>query len=495
MKKMTALVLCILMLGSILVGCTQVNREKDMAQVIIKVGDKTYTKQQIYDFTDQLLSGQGVDVFDDKMDSDLRAQVDTFVVDSVIPYLSMLEVAGQIVDRDMPLTEEEIKASNDEVDEYVEMIKVYYLENYDAENPDAYEGDIDADVDAVFLEYEGFTVAQYRTERLRVKKATKLEEYLAKDVVATEEEIQKRYETDLASQKASIINGEAQYEEATADGSSQPGEYTLHKALNYRLVKHVLLSFTAEEKAEITEEQKKVTAVEEELETAKDAKTTAETAKTAAETAKQAAVEAKAAAEAEGNTEEATAQQAEIEKQEAEITAQAATITEKETQMAKLETQRRNAQTAFVAFKAKKAERLMNTAKDIVRRAKNGEDFQALVDEYGEDPGVKEGQSGYIYGYLINGNGTGYDADFAEAALSLEKQGDVSDPVVSNFGVHIISLFYGPEEADLPLELVKSMVKEKADADAQSAAIEKGLDAYEEELGTKTYPKKAKWEN
>lgn len=70
-------------------------------------------------------------------------------------------------------------------------------------------------------------------------------------------------------------------------------------------------------------------------------------------------------------------------------------------------------------------------AETILARAKAGEDFDALVKEYGEDPGMESNPDGYYFTY-----GTMVEP-FENTAFAL-KEGEISEPVETNFGYHII---------------------------------------------------------
>ncbi|WP_144507349.1 peptidylprolyl isomerase [Bacillus mycoides] len=74
------------------------------------------------------------------------------------------------------------------------------------------------------------------------------------------------------------------------------------------------------------------------------------------------------------------------------------------------------------------------TAKEIKEKLNNGEDFAALAKQYSEDPGSKE------KGGELSEFGPGeMDPNFEEAAYKLET-GQVSDPIKSSYGYHIIKL-------------------------------------------------------
>ncbi len=70
-------------------------------------------------------------------------------------------------------------------------------------------------------------------------------------------------------------------------------------------------------------------------------------------------------------------------------------------------------------------------ANDIAKRAKDGEDFDALVKEYGEDPGMEQTPEGYTftYGMMV--------PEFEAKSFEL-KEGEISEPVKTSYGYHII---------------------------------------------------------
>jgi len=75
------------------------------------------------------------------------------------------------------------------------------------------------------------------------------------------------------------------------------------------------------------------------------------------------------------------------------------------------------------------------TATLIKQKIDAGEDFEALLTEYNTDPGMSD--AAYTAGYLV-GEGASYVESFLTAALALTKDGEVSAPVQSDYGWHII---------------------------------------------------------
>lgn len=92
------------------------------------------------------------------------------------------------------------------------------------------------------------------------------------------------------------------------------------------------------------------------------------------------------------------------------------------------------------------------TANEIKAKIDAGEDFESLLAEYGTDPGMQDESN--AAGYLI-GEGASYVEEFLNAALALTSDGDVSDPVQSDYGWHIIKRVSTEEAHEIPYEDVK----------------------------------------
>ena len=75
----------------------------------------------------------------------------------------------------------------------------------------------------------------------------------------------------------------------------------------------------------------------------------------------------------------------------------------------------------------------------IYTALEQGESFQNLIAAYGTDPGMKD-EATLAAGYKVHKDSMMYDSAFTEGAFQekMQKIGDVSDPVVSQFGIHIL---------------------------------------------------------
>lgn len=93
------------------------------------------------------------------------------------------------------------------------------------------------------------------------------------------------------------------------------------------------------------------------------------------------------------------------------------------------------------------------TANEVKAKLDAGEDFETLLAEYGTDPGMKEEAN--ANGYLV-GEGASYATAFIDAALALKKEGDVSEPVKSDYGYHIIKRMADEPARVIPYEEIQA---------------------------------------
>ena len=77
------------------------------------------------------------------------------------------------------------------------------------------------------------------------------------------------------------------------------------------------------------------------------------------------------------------------------------------------------------------------TIDEILARFEKGDSFESLISEFGTDTGMKD-EDNLKNGYSIHPDSIIYDENFTKAAASLGKVGDISDPVISQFGIHIL---------------------------------------------------------
>ncbi|MBS3803153.1 MAG: SurA N-terminal domain-containing protein [Oleiphilaceae bacterium] len=101
------------------------------------------------------------------------------------------------------------------------------------------------------------------------------------------------------------------------------------------------------------------------------------------------------------------------------------------------------------------------TLEEVQEKLEAGESFAALAESYSDD--LASARDGGDLGYISREM---FDADFEEAAFALE-EGEVSDPVQTTFGVHLIKLedvrkTEAPAFEDVKSELAEQLAMEKA---------------------------------
>ena len=94
-------------------------------------------------------------------------------------------------------------------------------------------------------------------------------------------------------------------------------------------------------------------------------------------------------------------------------------------------------------------------AEEVLAKVKAGEDFETLLKEYGEDPGMEseENKDGYTMA-----RDASMRKEFLEASFGL-KEGETSDLVATDNGYHIIKVYEATEDVVAPLEDVKEDIR------------------------------------
>lgn len=77
-------------------------------------------------------------------------------------------------------------------------------------------------------------------------------------------------------------------------------------------------------------------------------------------------------------------------------------------------------------------------AAEVLEKLRKGEDFASLAREYSDDPGTAK--AGGVLPPIDSNNASQYDKAFINASMRLKNPGDLSEPVKSQFGYHIIKL-------------------------------------------------------
>ena len=356
-------------------------------------------------------------------------EVHSLMEDSNNQHVRNAIVAGHF-DEAMELTAEELTE-----------VETLAQENYDSVYEgalDAAEGKTDKEKQAnarVLLKQEGLTYDSIYASQLVSAKVTKMEQSLRDAVTeVSDEELQAAYDAKLTENQ-----------ENYTDGSSFESDMTGDSAIvcwipeGYRTVKHILV---------IPEDD------------LMSAYTTAVSDLSSA----QSTLEGYQAELAALNDDDAAEDARTAEEIQADIDA--------------AETAVADAQSAVEAA----ARACLNSVKDktdeIYARLEAGEDFEALIAEYGEDPGMQNEPTS-SRGYYVSAASTNWEANFRDAAMALENVGDYTmEPVISGSGVHIIRYESDVTAGPVALDEVRDALYEQALTEKQEANVTDTIDAW-----------------
>ncbi len=293
-------------------------------------------------------------------------------------------------------------------------------------------------------EESGYTLDAYVNYEKGNLISKRLKDYTIQDVAVTDEEIQAEYESKVAANKETYAEKPGSWATAANNGTT-----LYYTPAGVRRVKQILTKFKDEDQAAIDEANKQLTE-----------------ANTALSTAQAKVDSAQSAVDAEGITDE--------DKAAAEETLNAAKQELDEADKALL------AANEAVTAATDKAFANLDEEVDAILASLDAEgaDWQAIMDEKNQDPGMKSNEKGYA----VAADMTGFDSAFVEAAMALEKPGDHSGKVKgTSYGYYIIRYEGDEAEGPVDLETVKegissTLLKNKQD-DTYDAAVAEWVEA------------------
>lgn len=129
-------------------------------------------------------------------------------------------------------------------------------------------------------------------------------------------------------------------------------------------------------------------------------------------------------------------------------------------------------------------------AESIVAELNAGADFDALIEKYGEDEGMDYEPTKSV-GYTVSTNSVNqFTPEFVEACMMLESVGDVSTPIHTVGGVHIIKYVGDVAPGEVPLDSIRSIIEAEVLADKQEAAYVDLEAQWITEADVKYYPER-----
>ncbi|QUC66247.1 peptidylprolyl isomerase [Aristaeella hokkaidonensis] len=433
-KALLALMMAAILLLS---GCALIKKDQavDDATEIIRMGDQVITKkevlaqaeQELYDqYSMYSMFGYSYDVSDpENIEAAKNSAVDTLKTSLALTAKAKELGLDQLSDEELESVKTTAQANLDSV---IASAKAY------VEGGSEMDETALAEAAAKMAEDAGYTLDAYIAQGTTDAISAKLKEYAVKDVAVTDEEIQAEYDSRVESHKSTYSESAGTWASAANNNST-----LYYTPAGVRRVKQILIKFKDEDKTAID-----------------DAKTKLNDANTAVTTAQAKVDAAQGTVDTEGISDE--------DKAKAEETLSAAKQELEDADKALLAANQAVTEATDKAFANidEKADAV------LAQLAEEGADWQKIMDENNEDEGMKDNEKGYAVATGM----TNFDAAFVDAAMALEKIGDISPKTKGSYGYYIIR--YESDEAEGPVAL--DAVKETL---SSSLLTTKQNDAYE----------------
>lgn len=440
MKKWMKTGLLLAMVLAFATSCSLIYKdpEVDKQTVVLEVNGQTYLKGEVQQLIDEEIEYQ-VYAYAYQYGSTIAAddpELVAFARDAVFESLVQQAVVKQKLEEGgyNDLTEEELRTVQESAEAEYQSYVDEILAN-DLADSELSEEEKKAEAEKLMAE-QGYPTLEELVENEKILTADeKLYQEVVKDATVSEEEIRAAYDA-----KVEVAKGDYEYDPSYFAMDVSDGAVIYYYPAGFRYVKHILLALAEEDEQRIGE-------LEEALYLAQDGLSTLQ-------------LELEDVA-GELTGEQAAKQQA---AEEALLAAQSELDAAKEA--------------AYAALQPK--------VDEVLAAIEAGEDFDKLVETYGEDPGMMN-EPARSNGYMVSAESTNYVQEFTDGAMALAAVGDVSEPVRTDYGVHMIKYVSDVPEGQVPYDDVKDAVAQTALEEKQSALYQEALAAWVAEAQVKMY--------
>ena len=387
MQRILAIFLTLTLLCTALMPLAMAEEEDTL---IVTVNGEEIYQTEVENYAEDLISYYSQYGYDLSSDEN-RTLVNQMAMDYILQSKFITQEAHRLgLDA---FSEEEIASLNETIDSVYESLISQAMSAYGiTPADDATDEDKDAarSTAITLLDSMGYTKAYIQTNETEELLTEKLMAVLTEDLSVTSEEVEQAFQERAEADRESYEGNTMAYEFQTG----YYGQESYYVPEGFRGVTHILLKVddellnTYQDLVARLEEQE----AEAETETQTEAETEAETV----------TEEAKEEEEGEEKEEETPVTQADVDA----------------------------ARDAILAS-------VQDTIDAIHAKMDAGVSFAELIEEYGEDPGMKV-EPNKSNGYSVSADSILYDPIFVDAAFSVDHVGDVSEPVISSFGVHLV---------------------------------------------------------
>lgn len=457
MRKKLALIFCLLAAASLLAGCALIQKDTSLTVLTVN-GKSTHTLGEFERTLNANLDSYYQQMYEERLNDANQDQSKvtmptrdseeflSYAREQVKEAFIRQDVTEQKTDElNARLTEEESQAYNDYLSRYDQMYSLFLSIYQDSLIESIQNGEMTYDQAIDQLNRQVMANVGEPPTSQQKKLALTLAE---KDGVSvTDEELRSELDTHIAADTAAYTGNAASWLNAKNNGAT-----LYYTPAGLRTVHQILVQFSDEEKTALEDLNSRIG----ELETAiADAETasTVEAAEAADETAEAAEVTAETTEEAAEGPKTLEQLKAEL----ADLTAQ------------------RDAMWAGLEEKAK----------GVVERARAGEDWAALTEEFNTDPGMMADAETAKTGYTVC-EGSGFRTAFIDGAMALAQIGDISDPIRDEYnpgngmmyGFYIIRYTGDVEEGPVTLDAVRDVIHEHVYNEKAQEHFEEQLDQW-----------------
>lgn len=440
------LMVAVLMLGT---ACsTSTNSTADDQTVIIEVAGQTFTKAQVNNATQNVMSymsyqysmyGIDYDTTDATVIASAQSTAIQLLVQSAVSEQKIKEL-GFDVFTDAELAELQ-KTADTTYQGYMDIVKQGYFADT------TLTGDVLTTAIETKMTELGYPDKAATLENVKYnKQQEKLKASVVKDVALTDADIQAEYDSKVEAAKAGYQTTLTQYATDVASGNT-----IYYRPAGYRYVKNLLIKFTDADSKIISALQTQIADKKDKLDT---------------NTSMIAAVPTDAISSA-----------------DADVTNRLSKLNDAK---ATLESEIADLNAQLTAAQEKGYTDIQPTIDEITTKLAAGGDFDALLTQYGQDTGMQS-EPAKTEGYLVCTGDTRYVTEFTNAAMALAKAGDVSAPFHTQYGTHIVKYISDLAEGVVPLVDIKDAISKELLTTKQNDLFNTTLNQWVTDANAKIY--------
>lgn len=464
---------------------------------MVKIDEEMDNAEAVVEFTGgQILKGDAKKEYEDILALYKNAGYNTTgledeLIDSTLEALAQEEILKKkaeelgVASFDEAELEKAKQAAKETYDEMFQQYRALFV------SEDSTDEEIDAETEN-FLISQNYTLEEVEKSEQRNLWYNSLFEEVTKGVTVTDEALTQAYEQRLADEETNYTEDLSNYEYAVMYGD--PVAWVPE---GFRAVKHILLKLTDEQSEQLSELEAELDEVDADLQLLDDNEDeNVEEFEDVGEDSPEEDIPEEDAPE-EDNPEEDVLDE---EFEDGEDTGMDPDVMDDDGSLVAEEpTESKEALEAKKADLTKQIEdkkkeftlALQPKVDEVMAKIDAGEDFDALIEQYGEDPGMQE-EPGKTNGYQVHAESTVWDPVFTQAAMSIAEVGGVAVSGLGQNGIHIIRYMNDVQAGPVDMEALRDTLTEELLTELKDTKFEEESEKWMEEANIKYYPQRMK---